>query len=48
MYAALPDITAFNTAVDGIDVDAENEDMMPTPKPRRGRLSYRRLRSSKK
>ena len=30
LYAALPDFTSFDTAVDVITVDAENEDIMPT------------------
>jgi hypothetical protein len=31
LYAALPeDFTSFDTAVNVIDVDAENEEMMPT------------------
>ena len=34
MYAALPDITTFDTAADVIDVDAE-EDMIPTPKAKK-------------
>ena len=47
LYAALPDFNTFDNAVDVIDVDAE-EDMMPTFKPRRGRLGCRKLRSSRK
>ena len=34
LYAALPDFTTFDTAVDVIDVDAE-DDMMPTPKTKK-------------
>ena len=34
LYAALPDFTTFDTAVDVIDVDAE-EDTMPTPKTKK-------------
>ena len=34
LFAALPNFTTFDTAVDVIDVDAE-EDMMPTPKTKK-------------
>ena len=35
LYAALPDFTTFDTAVDVIDEDAENEDIMPTTTKKR-------------
>jgi hypothetical protein len=31
----LPDFTTFDTAVDVIDIDAENEDIMPTATKKR-------------
>ena len=41
-YAALPNFTTFDTAVDVIDVDAE-EDMMPTPKTKKRPIELQKL-----
>ena len=43
MYAALPDFTTFDIAVDVIDVDAEEEDMMPTPKMKKRALELQEV-----